>query len=198
MHFSFQFIDKAPFALAWFLLFEDVRARRVGDTLTIRLAESTNASKKASTNTKKENTVDIAAPTLFGSQVQFNAPGFVPLAGNRNNSLAASVDSSQKFNGQGDSSQGNSLTGNITVTVAEVLANGSLVVRGEKILHLNQGDEYIRISGIVRPNDIGADNSVLSTQLADAVISYGGDGVTDDANRMGWMARFLNSKWWPF
>jgi flagellar L-ring protein precursor FlgH len=179
-------------------LFEDRRARRVGDLLTIRLVEATSASTKASTNTKKENTVDIPAPSLFGSAVTFNAPGFIPLASNRNNTLGASLESAQKFTGSGDSSQGNSLSGSVTVTVAEVLANGNLAVRGEKIVRLNQGSEAIRIAGIVRPQDIQPDNSVYSTQVADAYISYNGEGAMADANQMGWLARFFNSPYWPF
>jgi flagellar L-ring protein precursor FlgH len=179
-------------------LFEDVRARHVGDILTIRLVESTSARKNASTTTKKENAVDIANPTLLGSTPQFNLPPKTPLASRRNNSLETSLDSKQKFTGEGDSSQGNSLSGSITVTVAEVLANGNLVVRGEKLLTLNQGHEFVRLAGIVRPADIGPDNSVLSTQVADAQISYGGEGVLDDANSKGWLARFFGSSWWPF
>lgn len=188
-------IYQAGYAVA---LFEDQRARRPGDTLTVRLVEKTAASKQASTSTKKDDSVDISNPTILGSVPQFNAPGFLPLASNRNNNLSVSVDASRKFTGEGDSSQGNSLTGDITVTVAEVLANGNLVIRGEKLLSLNQGHEHIRIAGIVRPADIRTDNSVLSTQVADARISYGGSGALADANRQGWLTRVFNSPWWPF
>lgn len=169
-------------------LFEDVKAHRVGDILTIKLVESTNASKSATTTTKKTDSIDTGTPTLLGSGVVFN--GVNPL----NNSLS----SSNNFAGDGASTQSNTLTGNITVTVAKVLSNGNLIVRGQKILTLNHGDEYIRISGIVRPADIGADNSVLSTQIANADISYSGRGTLADTNRMGWLARFFNSSWWPF
>lgn len=179
-------------------LFEDLKARRVGDTLTIVLSESTSASKNAKTNTKKENSVDIANPTILGSSPQFNAPGFIPLASNRNNTLETGIDSTKEFKGEADSSQGNSLRGNVTVTVAEVLPNGNLVVRGEKRLTLNQGDEYVRISGIVRPIDIRSDNSVPSSQVADARIIYTGTGALADTNSMGWLARLFNSGWWPF
>lgn len=165
------------------LLYENVRARQVGDLLTVRLVESTNASKSAATKTKKDTDVSIANPTLIGRPFR---------------NLDTSIASAQEFDGEGSSNQSNSLLGSITVTVADVLANGYLVVRGEKILSLNQGDERIRVSGIVRPADIQSDNSVLSTQLADASIAYGGRGVTDDANRMGWLARFFNSGFWPF
>ncbi len=179
-------------------LFEDLRARRQGDILTIRLVESTSATTKASTNTKKENTVDIPGASLFGSALTFNAPGFIPLASNRNNTLGANLESAQKFNGSGDSSQGNTLSGSISVTVVEVLTNGHLAVRGEKIMSFNQGSEYVRIAGIVRPVDIRSDNSVLSTQVADAQIHYGGEGAMADSNQMGWLSRFFNSPYWPF
>ncbi len=175
-------------------LFEDIRARRVGDILTVVLAEKTDAKKEASTTTAKDTNVDLGNPTVMGAPLSFNSPGFLP---KRSLTLANSVDTGQKFNGTGDSTQSNSLTGNVTVTVVEVLANGNLVVRGEKTLRINQGDEYLRVSGVVRPADISSSNSVLSTQLADARIAYSGSGFVADANSMGWIARFVNS-WWPF
>lgn len=179
-------------------LFEDIKARRIGDTLTIVLQERTQASKDAKTETSKENDVSIANPTILGSSPQFNAPGILPLASNRGNSLETGLSSSQEFSGEGSSSQGNSLSGNITVTVADVLPNGNLVVRGEKWLTLNQGDEYIQISGIVRPVDVRADNTVLSGQVADARITYSGKGMVADSNKMGWLSRFFASAIWPF
>jgi len=82
--------------------------------------------------------------------------------------------------------------------VTEVLANGNLLVRGEKLIGINQGHEYVRLSGIVRAQDIQPDNSVLSTQVADAQISYGGKGALADSNEHGWLTRFFVSSWWPF
>jgi flagellar L-ring protein precursor FlgH len=90
------------------------------------------------------------------------------------------------------------LTGDITVTIAQVLANGNLVVRGEKWLTLNQGEEFIQISGIVRPADISPDNSVPSLRLADARITYSGKGQVANSNRPGWLNRFFSSVVWPF
>ncbi len=188
-------IYQAGYSMA---LFEDLKARRVGDTITVVLQERTQASKDAKTETSKENDITIANPTLLGSSPQFNVPGIVPLASNRGNSLETGLSSSQDFTGEGSSSQGNSLTGNITVTIAEVLANGNLVVRGEKWLTLNQGDEYIQISGIVRPFDIKTDNTILSSQVADARITYSGEGMVADSNKMGWLSRFFASAIWPF
>ena len=178
-------------------LFEDIKARRVGDVLTIVLQERTQASKSASTETSKSSNVNIANPTLFGSSPQFNVPGVVPLANNRGNSLETGISSGTSFSGEGDASQSNSLTGNITVTISEVLPNGNLVVRGEKWLTLNQGEEFIQISGIVRPQDVSTSNTVVSTLVADARITYSGKGQLADTQRSGWLTRVFNSAIWP-
>ncbi len=188
-------IYQAGYGLA---LFEDNKARRVGDILTVILVEKTDASKKAGTNSKKKTGVDVSAPVILGSALTFGAPGLIPLASNANNDLSAKLNSDQNFSGQGDSSQSNSLNGRISVTVSEVLPNGNLVVRGEKLLAINQGNEYVRFSGIVRPVDIQRDNTLLSSLVADAKITYAGDGVIADSNTSGWLARFFNSGWWPF
>jgi len=179
-------------------LFEDSRARRVGDLLTISLTEATTASKDSATELSKSNTTNIANPTILGSTPQFNTPGILPLANNRNNNLGFGLSSSNDFSGDSSSSQSNSLRGSITVTVAEVLPNGYLVVRGEKVTSLNQGHEYVRISGIVRPVDIRPDNTILSTQVADAQITYTGSGATADTSKIGWLARFFISSLFPF
>lgn len=173
------------------VLFEDARARRVGDILTIVLMEKTSATKSATTNTSKDSEMDLANPTIFGRTPTINLPG------NKSIDLGLGVDfdASRKFQGKGDSTLKNQLDGNLTVTIAEVLANGYLVVRGEKRLTINQGNEYVRISGIIRPSDVQADNTVLSTLVADARITYTGDGDVHDSSRMGLLARFFNSLW---
>ncbi|MBT2116005.1 flagellar basal body L-ring protein FlgH [Dyella sp. LX-66] len=168
-------------------LFNDPRAHRVGDILTVSLVESTQASKKASTSTSKKDKSNLAAPTILGRPVSI---------GGTDVSFGTSGDRS--FDGSGNSSQSNQLTGSITVTVAQRLSNGNLLVRGEKWLTINQGQELVRISGIVRPQDIGQDNSVPSTRVADARIGYTGRGTLADANTQGWLSRFFSSKWMPF
>jgi flagellar L-ring protein precursor FlgH len=180
------------------VLYEDQRARRVGDILIIKLVESTNAVKSAGTTTKKENAVDIANPNLFGTTVQWDAPRGAPFANTNNLNLSANLNSSQNFKGDAGSSQKNSLSGSVSVNVVEVLPNGNLVVRGEKIIGINQGSEFVRLAGVVRTQDIQPDNSVLSTQVADAQISYGGKGALADSNSNGWLSRFFLSPWWPF
>ena len=170
-------------------LFGDVKARRVGDTLIIQLAERTNAETSASTSTSKEDSATIANPTLSGEQ--FLRGEEFPLF---QNELSAARD----FEGEGDSAQSNRVDGNIAVTVYRRLPNGNLLVRGEKWITVNQGREFLRVAGIVRPADIGADNSVPSFKLADAQIEYSGRGALADANKPGWLSRFFNSPLFPF
>ena len=188
-------IYQAGHEITWF---EDMRARRVGDLLTVTLVENTSANKSAKSSATKASNTNITNPVLFGSSPQFNATGLLPLASNRDNTLAFELGSSNDFSGEGSASQSNALSGNITVTVIEVLPNGNLYVRGEKRIGINQGNEYIRLSGIVRPQDITPENSVESTRIADPTISYKGDGALADANSMGWLSRFFNSVFFPF
>ena len=169
-------------------LFEDQRARRVGDILTINLIEKTNASKSASTSTAKSQDLDTGLPTILGLPVTWGGQEIL------NNTASSSRD----FDGEGSSSQSNSLSGSITVTVSQVLANGNLHVRGEKLLTINQGDEFVQFSGIVRSEDISPDNTVLSTKVANTQVVYSGRGAIADSNKMGWLGRFFNSVLWPF
>lgn len=179
-------------------LFEDVKARRVGDVLTVLLQETTNASKAASTDIEKDNTTSVTNPTIFGASPQFDLPGFVPLDNTNNANLTTNLSSSHEFEGSGSSSQNNSLTGSITVSVVEVYPNGNMYIRGEKRVTLNQGNEYIRISGIIRPSDVLSNNTIQSTQIADATIMYTGEGAANDANVIGWLARFFIGAVMPF
>lgn len=168
-------------------LFSDAHAHRTGDILTIVLQESTQASKKATTSTSKNDSVALASPTILGQPLSIGG-----------NAGTIGLNGKNAFDGAGSSSQSNQLTGQITVTVAKRLSNGNLFVRGEKWLTINQGQELVRISGIVRPQDIAQDNSIPSTRVADAHITYTGRGSLADANTQGWLARFFNSKWMPF
>lgn len=169
-------------------LFLDRRARQVGDTITVTLVERTDASKASSTSTSKDSNISIPAPTLLGRGVTHNG---VPI-------LQTDVESAQAFDGEGSSSQSNRLTGSVTVMVTEVLPNGNLRVRGEKWVTINQGEEFIRLTGIVRPEDIAADNSIPSFKVADARIAYSAEGALADANRMGWLGRIFQSVFSPF
>ena len=163
-------------------LTQDRRAYRVGDILTVKLDESTQASKQARTNFGKKNDVSLGIPEAFGHSID---------------KLSGSIDGSRNFNGNATSQQQNSLRGAITVAVYKVLPNGVLAVRGEKWLTLNQGDEYMRVTGLVRAEDIERDNSVTSQRIANARISYAGRGALSDANAAGWLTRFFNHPLFP-
>ena len=191
--------DGAIYQAGWGMrLFEDRRARQVGDILTVQLSETTNATTENTTSTFKSSTITAPNPALLGTAAQFSLPGGLPLATSKNLDLSVTQNSDQTFDGEGTSEQSNSLNGFISVTVVEVLPNRNLVVRGEKLINLNRGNEFVRISGIVRPEDITADNVVQSTRIANVGISYAGTGELADSSSMGWLTRFFNSSLWPF
>lgn len=156
-------------------LFVDQRARQVGDVVTVNLIERTDAAKQSSTSSAHDSSLSLPSGTLFGR----------PLG------LDSGLSGNQAFDGKGESSQSNRLSGSITVTVHAVMPNGNLLVRGEKWVTLNQGEEFIRVAGMLRPRDIGPDNAVASFKLADARITYSGKGTLADANRIGWLARLF-------
>lgn len=163
-------------------LTQDRRAYRVGDILTVRLDESTQTSKQAKTNFGKRNEVELGAPSLLGKTYD---------------QLSGSVSGDRSFNGNASSAQQNMLRGSITVAVHKVLPNGVLMIRGEKWLTLNQGDEYMRVTGLVRGEDIDRENTVSSQRIANARISYAGRGALSDANAAGWLTRVFNHPLFP-
>ena len=169
-------------------LFQDNKAREVGDILTIVLVETTSASTKATTAVNKQTSIDLAAPTIAGQSVTYKGK----------NILQVGVDGSRGFTGNGDTKQSNSLDGTVSVTVVQDLGNGNLLVSGEKKLRLNQGDEVVQLQGIVRTSDIAADNTISSERVADAKIVYGGRGTIARSNAMGWLGRFFNSALMPY
>ena len=169
-------------------LFQNPVARHVGDVVTIILNEATDASKSAVTTTTKATTDTLPGVSVLGKPVTIKG----------NPVLSANLNDASKFDGEGDSKQSNSLTGYVTCTVTKVLPNGNLYVKGEKRIWINQGQESILLSGVVRPIDLAPDNSVSSSRVANARISYGGKGAINDANAQGWLARFFNSSWTPF
>jgi flagellar L-ring protein precursor FlgH len=169
-------------------LWNNVTARNIGDTLTIRLAESTEAEKSSTTTASKSSTAELSGPTVAGRPVTVNG---VPV-------LEMGMDNKTDFAGNGAATQSNKLDGFITVTVFKRLSNGNLMVRGQKWVGINSGREFVRMQGIVRPSDIAPDNSVLSWRVADAYISYGGQGTVANASKPGWLFRFFNSPKTPF
>jgi flagellar L-ring protein precursor FlgH len=164
-------------------LFEDRRARYVGDVITIVLNEKLQASKQSGSNVDKSGSSSLTIPVITGHIPLKNLLG--------NTSVSGSSDT--KFSGKGDSSSSNAFTGTITVTVIEVLGNGNLIVAGEKQIGINQGSEFIRFSGVVNPVFIVNNNTITSTQVADARIEYRGTGYIDEAQTMGWLSRLFMS-----
>lgn len=174
-------------------LYDDRKAFRVGDIITITLNEKTQASKKANSDIQKDSKTKMGLTSLFGSGMTTNNP-----IGGGDLSLSAEYGGSRDAKGDSQAGQSNSLTGSITVTVAEVLPNGILSVRGEKWMTLNTGNELVRIAGLVRADDIATDNTVSSTRVTDARITYSGTGAFADASQPGWLDRFFLSPLWPF
>ena len=186
-------------------LFETVKAHRVGDILTVVFDENTTGKKETKTEDKKGMNASLSNPTVFGKAVTTD-----DVTGNANaitgwgftddllQGLNTSIASNNDFKSKGKSEQKNSLTGNIGVTVVEVLANDNLVVQGEKLITINQGDEYIQLSGIIRGRDVSLNNRISSSKVANAQIVYSGVGLTHDSNSGGWGTRFFLSDVWPF
>ncbi|WP_322979578.1 flagellar basal body L-ring protein FlgH [Pseudomonas sp. C11] len=163
-------------------LIGDKRAVRVGDILTVVLDESTQSSKSAGTSFGKNASAAIGIPTVLGKTYD---------------RLESSAEAERDFDGSAKSSQQNTLRGSIAVTVHQVLPNGTLLIKGEKALRLNQGDEYIRLVGLVRVDDIDRSNQISSQNVANARISYSGRGVLNDSNSAGWLTRFFTSPLFP-
>jgi flagellar L-ring protein precursor FlgH len=157
-------------------LYEGTRARRVGDPLTIVLVERTQASKSAGTKLDSGGGFSITPPS--SGPLSFD-PGAAKVSGARN------------FAGTGAADQSNALSGEMSVTVAEVYPNGTMLVQGQKRVTLNRGDEFVQIKGIVRVADIDANNRIPSTRVADARIAYTGKGDVARAARQGWLSRFF-------
>lgn len=164
-------------------IFEDIRPRQVGDTLTILMQENVSASKSASSNASRDGSAELG----FDSVPRM-------LQGIFGHARAdAEMGGGSKFSGKGGAAAKNTFNGSITVTVVNVLDNGNLSVVGEKQIAINQGTEFIRFSGVVNPRTISAHNSVSSTQVSDARIEYVGDGYLNETQQMGWLQRlFIN------
>lgn len=162
-------------------LFEDRRARYVGDTLTILISEKISANQKSNTSVSRTGSIALDVPTVRG----------VP--GKTFQDAKIDASSANKMDGKGETASQNSFTGTITVTVIEVLSNGHLVVSGDKEIGTNRELERLRFSGVVNPVSIMAGNTVSSAQVAEARLEYRGEGAIDSAQVTGWLARFFLS-----
>lgn len=158
-------------------LVEGSRAHMVGDVLTINLVENLSATKQAVGKAQKSGSFSVTPPTV--GPFAFNPKAL--------NAAGASA-----FNGEGDATQKSQLGGQISVTIAELRRNGTVLVKGEKRLLLSQGEEWVQISGIVRIADIDQNNTVQSGQVADARLVYTGKGDIARASRQGWLSHFFS------
>jgi flagellar L-ring protein precursor FlgH len=154
------------------------RAGRVGDIVTIQLVERTIASKSNAAGTQRGGSFGLTPPST--GPLSLFSPSDIGMGGD------------SEFKGKGEASQSNQLAGEISVTIAEVYPNGTMLVKGEKLLTLNRGDERVQISGLIRAIDISPDNRVASTRVADANIRYVGTGEIARASRQGWLQRFFS------
>ncbi|AZG36996.1 MAG: flagellar basal body L-ring protein FlgH [Shewanella psychromarinicola] len=168
-------------------LYSDIRAHRVGDIITVTLKESTQASKSANNEIKKDT--DLSVEPIYAGGKNISISG-VPIDLGYGDSMNTKRES--------DADQSNSLNGSISANVIQVLSNGNLVIRGEKWISINNGDEFIRITGMIRSEDINPDNTIDSTRVANARIQYSGTGTFADAQKVGWLSSFFMSEWWPF
>ncbi len=166
-------------------LFEDRKPRVVGDLLTIQINENTNASQTANSSSEKKTSVTATLPKISG------------VLGHGINGLNLNAGGDNAYNGTGQTASTGVFTGTITVTVIEVLANGNLVVAGDKQIGIRQNSDSLRFTGVVDPALIQPGNVISSTQVADARLDYRGGGYIEEAQIQGWLGRFFNS-WSPF
>lgn len=162
-------------------LYDDTKPRGIGDIVTILLEEKTAAKKSASSDLDKKTDLNMKPIELGGKPVTLH-----------DYSLSYAMANNNTFAGSTSADQSNSIKGSISVEVIDVLSNGNLVIRGEKWLMLNTGEEYIRVSGNIRPDDIDQDNTIASTRISNARIQYSGTGDRQDIQQQNWLSRFFN------
>jgi flagellar L-ring protein precursor FlgH len=167
-------------------LFEDTRAHRVGDLITVLIQENANATKSTNTTINKSDSVSAGLTSFFG---------VMPTLGAYNPSLG--LTSAQKFGGNGATAQSNTFTTTLQATVVQVMSNGNLEISGQKEVMLNGGHEFVRVVGVVRAADVSPQNTVSSTQIANARVEYSGNGSVYSAAKVPWLTGFFLSLW-PF
>jgi flagellar L-ring protein FlgH len=172
-------------------LFGDQRARHIGDIVTVKIVEVSQASEKATTDTKRNSETTANISNFFGLETNPNGPWKNP------STLISAGMNKNDFSGSGETTRGGSLSATITARVMDVLPNGNLAIEGKREIYVNNEKKEILLQGIVRPRDIAYDNSIFSTQVADAKVIYTGIGVIGEKQRPGWLARLLDFAW-PF
>jgi flagellar L-ring protein precursor FlgH len=157
--------------------YKDRKALRIGDSLTIRIVETAQASNGADTNASRQSSINATINALLGLQGALARSNLTNLV---------DANAENEFAGSGLTSRQGSLTASMTAIVKDVLPNGNLVVQGSRTVLVNHEEQFMTLTGIVRPEDIGRDNLILSTQVADARIAFGGTGIVADKQRTGW------------
>ncbi|MBN1275865.1 MAG: flagellar basal body L-ring protein FlgH [Deltaproteobacteria bacterium] len=181
--------DNGPLSV----LFVNPKARAVGDIVTIKIVESSAATNKATTGTDRKSSLDAGIDGFLGMEKRYptsSHPNFNPFS-----AISGSI--SSQFSGAGTTQRSGNLTAYITARISEVLPNGNFVILGSRQVTVNNEEQFITLSGIVRPRDISPDNVILSTYISDAKIKYSGSGIVNDRQRPGWLARLLDTVW-PF
>jgi flagellar L-ring protein FlgH len=177
------------------LLFEDSKARLVGDIVTVTISETNTSSSSASTNTAKDTTLNMQAPNILGLPTSLGVQNFLGLGTQFDPTVNATIANSNQ--GTGTVSRNGSLTGNISALITEILPSGNFRIEGRRSVTVNHEEQILVLRGLIRPQDINFDNTILSRWIADASISLTGEGVVADEQRKGWLAKGL-SKIWPF
>lgn len=167
-------------------LIRNQKAQNIGDLLTIIVDESATATTSANTNAKKDSKNDLGGTLGFGQG-----------ASNQVGTLSFSANNKNEFKGEGKTDRSGRLQTTVQAVVENTLKNGTLFVRGRKVITINNEDQEVEISGFVRPDDIRINNTVISSVMADAKIRYVGDGVISDKQRTGWGTRLVDAIW-PF
>jgi len=182
-------------------IFEDTKARRLNDIVMISIVESLSGSGTADTNTSGDSSADYSLTDLFGMNKDFNLHNAFLLKDlyKGSNVFSPSVAGTAKtdFKGKGDTNREGKLIANISAKVVEVMPNGNLMLEARKELTINNEKQILVLTGMIRPDDIDTNNTVLSSKIADAQIYYVGDGVIQDKQSPGWLVRIMD-KVWPF
>ncbi len=182
-------------------MFEDRKARRLNDLVTVKVIENITASGKADTSTGRDSSADFGLTNLLGMNNDFNLHNAFLLKDlyKGANVFSPTIQGNAKsdFEGKGDTSREGKLIGTITAKVTDVMPNGNLVLESRKDITINNEKQILVFRGMVRPDDIAGDNTVVSSKVADAEIFYVGDGVIQDKQKPGWLVRILDNVW-PF
>ncbi len=176
-------------------LYDDLRAREVGDIVTVSVVENAQANKKATTQSDREQELSAGLDSIFG--FKWTAQGLVPTSSGESAANLLKTKFNNKFKGTGKTDRSDTMSASIACRVVQVLPSGNLYIKGSRLVQVNFEQQTITLEGVIRPADISPQNIVLSTHVADAKITYSGTGPVSDKQRPGWLSRLLDIVW-PF